>query len=139
MKRQADDRTYAIIGAAIEVHRQLGQGFLEAVYQEALEIEFRGRAIPFEREVEIPVSYKGAKLRCSYRADFVCFGQVIVELKTLRKLSGCEEAQILNYLRATRYPTGLLLNFGTVRLEHRRFVGPSALFICGHRWPSVDD
>ena len=75
-----DPRTYAIIGAAIEVHRQLGHGFLEAVYQEALAIELEGRNIPFAREVELPLSYKGRLLRCSYRADFTCFDEVIVEI-----------------------------------------------------------
>ncbi len=81
-----DEQTHAIIGAAMEVHRQLGSGFLEAVYQDALEIEFRVRSIPFRREVELPVHYKGQRLSCSYRADFVCYDQIIVELKALRSL-----------------------------------------------------
>jgi GxxExxY protein len=138
MKQDRDPRTYAIIGAAIEVHRQLGHGFLEAVYQEALAIEMESRNISFQKEVALPVSYKGTKLRCSYRADFVCFEEVVVELKTLQALRGAEEAQIINYLRASGHPTGLLLNFGSLRLEHKRFVGASAL-ICGHLWPSVDE
>jgi GxxExxY protein len=117
-----DPRTYAIIGAAIEVHRQLGHGFLEAVYQEALAIELEGRNIPFAREVELPVSYKGRLLRCSYRADFTCFHEVIVEIKALKALAGPEEAQIINYLKATGFRTGLLMNFGTPRLEYKRFV-----------------
>ena len=122
MDSDRDPRTYAIIGAAIEVHRELGHGFLEAVYQEAIAIEFEGRDIPFQKEVELPISYKGNRLICSYRADFVCFAEVVVELKALRQLSGAEEAQIINYLKATGYRTGLLLNFGVPRLEHKRFV-----------------
>ncbi|HTY21759.1 MAG TPA: GxxExxY protein, partial [Desulfomonilaceae bacterium] len=79
-----DGQTHAIIGAAMEVHRQLGPGFLEAVYQQALEIEFLARSIPFEREVELPVYYKSQLLGCSYRADFVCYHEVIVESKALK-------------------------------------------------------
>jgi GxxExxY protein len=117
-----DPRTYAILGAAIEVHRELGHGFLEAVYQEALALEFERREILFQREVELLISYKGKQLLCSYRADFVCFAEVIVELKALRQLSGSEEAKIINYLKATGCRTGLLLNFGGPCLEHKRFV-----------------
>lgn len=117
-----DPRTYAIIGAAMEVHKQLGPGFLEAVYQEALAVELDLRQVPYNREVELPVFYKGRRLATNYRADFVCYDEVIVELKALSKLGGVEQAQIINYLKATGLETGLLLNFGAPSLEYKRFV-----------------
>ncbi len=119
-KEKRDPRTYEIIGAAIEAHRQLGCGFLESVYQEAMAMEMTARGIPCRREVEIPVFYKGQRLGASFRTDFLCFDSVIVEIKALAKLSGVKEAQVLNYLQATGFEIGLLLNFGTVSLEHRR-------------------
>jgi GxxExxY protein len=119
---ERDPRTYAIIGAAIEVHKQLGCGFLESVYQEALAIELGLREIPFRREVKLPVSYKGQILVTSFYADFICFDSLVVELKALANMSGNEEAQLINYLKATRYKVGLLLNFGARSLQHRRFV-----------------
>jgi GxxExxY protein len=106
----------------MEVHRELGCGFLEAVYQEALAVELRLRTIPHRREVDLPVSYKGQRLNTTYRADFICYDRVIVELKALKRLSGVEEAQIINYLKATGMETGLLLNFGTPSLQYKRFV-----------------
>ncbi|MEW6112450.1 MAG: GxxExxY protein [Thermodesulfobacteriota bacterium] len=117
-----DEQTHAIIGAAMEVHRQLGSAFLEDVYQEALEIEFSTKSVPFGREVELPVYYKAQRLACSYRADFVCYDEVIVELKALKAITGVEEAQVLNYLKATGLGRGLLLNFGNSRLWFKRFV-----------------
>lgn len=119
---QCDPRTFAIIGAAMEVHRQLGCGFLESVYQEALAVELQSRHIPFSRESKFPVLYKGRQLGCQYRPDFICFESVIVELKALGQLSPVEESQLINYLKVTGYHTGLLLNFGRKSLEQRRFV-----------------
>jgi GxxExxY protein len=117
-----DDQTYQIIGAALEVHKELGCGFLEPVYQEALELEFDDRGIPFRPQVGMQVFYKGRKLKAPYRADFVCYNEVIVELKALTKIGEVEWAQILKHLKATNHQRGLLVNFGTRSLEHKRFV-----------------
>ena len=117
-----DPRTYAIIGAAMEVHSQLGNGFLEPVYQDALEVEFRLRKIQHAREVALPVFYKEQQLRSSYRADFICFENVIVELKAVKQITDIERAQILNYLKATNFTLGLLINFGQSSLKYERFV-----------------
>ena len=117
-----DDQTYQIIGAALEVHKELGCGFLEPVYQEALELELSDREIPFSAQVEIPVFYKGRKLRATYRADVLCYDSVILELKALGKVGDVEIAQVLNYLKAGRQQRGLLINFGTRSLQHQRFV-----------------
>jgi GxxExxY protein len=117
-----DPRTYKIIGAAIEVHCQLGCGFLESVYQEALALELKIRNIPFRKELTFSVTYKGHRLNSQYRPDFICFEDVIVELKALSKLSSVEDSQLINYLKVTGYHTGLLLNVGGRSLEKRRFV-----------------
>ena len=119
---ESDPRTYAIIGASMEVHRNLGCGFLEPVYQAALAVELGKRNIPFTRELKFPVFYKDVKLDTPYKVDFICFESVVVELKALARLSGTEEAQVINYLKASGHETGLLVNFGTRSLEYRRFV-----------------
>jgi GxxExxY protein len=117
-----DSETYKIIGAAMTVHRELRCGFLEAVYQEALAMEFQAQAIPFEREKHLPVYYRGEQLNTHYQADFLCFSSVIVELKALQQLSGTEEAQVLNYLKASGLHKALLINFGAKSLQHKRLV-----------------
>src|SRR4051812_45905381 len=106
-----DSQIYAIIGSAMEVHRRLGHGFLESVYQEAVSVDFAARGVPLRREVDLPIHYKGRLLACSYRADFVCFDAVIVELKALAELTHKEQAQVINYLKVTRLSRALLINF----------------------------
>ena len=119
---QRDRETFAIIGAAMEVDRQLGHGFLELVYQTALALEFQDRGIPYAAEVALPIKYKGKLLTCTYRADFICFKNVIVETKAIAQLTGADDAQLINQLKATGFHRGLLLNFGAPSLEHRRLV-----------------
>ncbi len=114
------EESYAIIGACMEVHRELGPGFLEGVYQEALERELTAQDIPFEREMKLEIVYKGKPLVKRYFADFVCYGKIIVELKAINELQPEHEAQIFNYLKATGMKLGLLVNFSRPSLEHRR-------------------
>lgn len=121
-KTNRDPQTYAVIGAAMEVHRELGHGFLEAVYQEALAIELGTRKVPFQREVPLPVFYKGQKLTTSYRADFVCYENILVELKAISQSTGGDEAQVINEMKATGMQKALLINFGTPSLEYKRRV-----------------
>lgn len=106
------DESYAIIGAAMHVYNVLGPGYLEAVYQEALEIEFQNRGIPYEREKELKVFYEGKELKQRYRADFVCYDSIIVELKAVANLDDAHRSQVFNYLKTTGYRLGLLFNFG---------------------------
>ena len=115
--------SYAINGAAMEVYNQLGHGFLEAVYQEALEREFLSRGIPFEREKLLTISYKGENLKQTYKADFVCYGKIIVELKAVSELTDAHRSQVHNYLHATGFHLGIILNFGSSDgLERERIV-----------------
>lgn len=117
------DETYAIVGAAMEVHSELGPGFLEAVYQESLEIELAARQIPFSAQQPLTIQYKQHYLKQRYVSDFICYDQIIVEIKALDRLRSIEEAQILNYLKATKLRIGILINFGSIgRLEWKRFI-----------------
>ncbi|MGA4577383.1 GxxExxY protein [Limisphaera sp. VF-2] len=122
------DQTHAILGACFEVYRQKGCGFLEAVYQECLAIEFGLRQIPFAAQPLLRLEYKGHPLRQTYQPDFVCFDAVLVEVKAVSALADEHRAQLLNYLHATGLPVGLLVNFGHhPGLEYERFVhGPRA-------------
>jgi len=116
------DESYKIIGACMEVHRELGPGFLEAVYQEALELEFQKQNIPYEREKLLNIFYKGVKLTKYYSADFVCYDKIILETKAINELTGGHESQVLNYLKATDYKLGILVNFGAESLEYKRLI-----------------
>lgn len=116
------NETYRIIGAAMEVHNELGHGFLEEVYQEALEIEFSEREIEYDREIPLAINYKKKILKKKYIADFICFDEVVVELKALSELCSDHEAQILNYLKATDKKLGLLINFGKSKLQYKRII-----------------
>ena len=117
------EEVFRIIGAAIEVHKELGSGFLESVYEEAMKYESEDRQIPFESQVNIPVYYKGKKLEKEFIVDYIGYRGIIVEFKCIPKLTKVEEAQIINYLKATRFKVGLLINFGSHgKLEWKRYV-----------------
>ena len=113
--------TYDIIGAAMEVHKTLGCGFTEKVYQDALEKEFQLRSIPYEREARMRVVYKGAELATEFIPDFVCYGKVIVELKAVSELDDIHRAQAINYGKVSGMTVSLLINFGSMSLEYERF------------------
>ncbi len=121
-KNKRDKETYALIGAAMAVHNGLGHGFLEAVYQEALEREFQFQNIPYQREKKFSVFYRDTQLKTNYKADFVCFDSIIVELKALQNMSTTEEAQVINYLKASGLHKGVLINFGARQLQYKRLV-----------------
>jgi len=116
------EESYKIIGACMEVHKDLGAGFLESVYQEAMEIELQKQNIPYEREKLLNVFYKGQKLKKRYSADFVCYNKIVVELKALGDIRTDHEAQLLNYLKTSGLKLGLLINFGTRSLQYKRLV-----------------
>ncbi|MBN2396164.1 MAG: GxxExxY protein [Candidatus Atribacteria bacterium] len=113
---------YDIIGCAMEVHNELGSGFLEAVYQKALGIVFEEKAIPFVKETILEINFKGIVLNKKYIADFLCYNEIIVELKAKDGLGEHDIAQVLNYLKATGKKLGLLINFGTTKLQYKRVI-----------------
>ncbi|GAF04947.1 GxxExxY protein [Saccharicrinis fermentans] len=116
------EEAYRIIGAAMEVHKELKNGFLETVYQEALAKEFKIQDIPFEKESLINIYYKGEKLGKYYKADFICYGEIIIELKALSDLTKDHESQLINYLKATNKKLGILINFGKTSLQYKRII-----------------
>ena len=118
-----EEETHRILGACFEVYKEKGCGFVEPVYQECLELELAGQGIAFLAQKEIGLSYKGRPLKQTYRADFICFGRVIVEIKAVSALTDEHRAQLMNYLRATGIKVGLLINFSHYPgVEHERFV-----------------
>ena len=121
-EQHRDPQTYAIIGAAMRVHAELGPGFLESAYQEALAVEMEWAEIPFRREVMVPIQYRGRPLDTHFRADFIYYEAVVVETKAQKSVGDAEAAQVLNYLKATGLKRALLLNFGEPHLLHRRYV-----------------
>ena len=116
------EETFQIIGACMTVHTELGSGLLEAIYQEALEEEFKILNLPHTREKQLAVFYKNKRLNKKYQADFICHKKIIVELKATSKLEKSHEAQLINYLNITRIKVGLLINFGNKTLEYKRFI-----------------
>jgi GxxExxY protein len=124
VSQERDPQTYAVIGAAMAVHKELGNGFLERVYHEALAIELTERAIPYRCEVEVNVHYKGRLLTCTYRADLICFphAPVLVELKACDQLTHAHRAQLIHYMKAPGIQRALLINFGGPVLQFERMV-----------------
>jgi GxxExxY protein len=117
------DETYKILGACFEVYKRMGCGFLEPVYQECLEIEFNLQEIPFTAQKELILEYRGKRLKQTYKPDFICFEKIVVEIKAVSNLIDEHRAQLLNYLHATGYKVGLLINFGHhPKIEHERFI-----------------
>ena len=115
------EETYNVIGAALAVHNELGCGFREQAYQEALAIELEEQDIPFEREKEFRIEYHGHELACTFRPDFVCYNKIILELKAVSNVTAEHESQVLNYLKATGCKLGILINFGQERLFYKRY------------------
>jgi GxxExxY protein len=121
------EESYAIIGACMKVHRALGPGFLEAVYEEVVEKEFIVQNIPYKRQVKLDLYYEGVQLKKYYRADFVCYDSIIVELKAVTQIPSVLYAQLQNYLKCTNMELGMLINFGTPSLTYKRIVNPKKI------------
>ena len=119
---ETDPETYQLIGLGMGVHNCIGPGFLEAVYQEAFEIELQNNDIVYEREKKLGIEYKNKKLNTFYKADFICMNKIIIELKSIKQITNIEEAQVINYLKATGLKKALLLNFGADKLQFKRFI-----------------
>ena len=119
--------SYAINGCLLKVYNGLGCGFLEAVYQEALELEFASAGIPYRREVRLPIYYNGILLKKEYYADFVCYDKIILELKAVSELTKVHKSQVKNYLKASGYQLGILANFGNASLETARICNSNNL------------
>ncbi len=117
------EESYEIVGACFEVYKEKGNGFLEAVYQECLGIEFSMQGIPFSEQPKLSLRYKDRDLRQAYQPDFICFGKIVVEIKAVKRLTDEHRAQVINYLKATGMELGLLINFGHYpKIEHERFL-----------------
>lgn len=119
---QYKEESFHIIGSAMEVHKELGNGFLEAVYEEAFCMELAERLIPHRKQVELNIYYKEIELKKKYYADLICYNKIIIELKAVERLRPEHHSQVLNYLKATNFKLGILINFGAKSLEYKRFV-----------------
>ena len=116
------EESFAIVGACMKVHRTLGAGFLEAVYEEALEREFQNQQIPFKRQVKLSLYYDNVLMKKQYRADFICYDEIIVEIKAVSLIPTAFYAQLQNYLKCTNIELGMLINFGTSSLTYKRMI-----------------
>lgn len=116
------EESFKIIGACMKVHRSLGAGFLEAVYEEALEKEFQIQKIPFKKQVKLELYYDNQKLKKQYRADFLCYDTIILEIKAVSQIPIAFNAQLKNYLKCTKMELGMLINFGTPSLTYKRII-----------------
>jgi len=116
------DESYKLVGMCMEVHRELGCGFLEPVYQEAFEVLLKKEGVPYEREKPLPIYFMGERLEKEYYADFFCYGKILLEFKAVSTLSAAHEAQLMNYLKASRLKVGLLCNFSQSPFVYKRFV-----------------
>lgn len=116
------EECYNIIGTCMEVHKELRSGFLEAVYQESLSIELESSSIPFQKETKLSITYKGIQLNKHYFADFICYDEIIVETKAVSELNKQHISQVLNYLKATNRKIGLIVNFGSEKLQYKRII-----------------